>query len=265
MLPLDRTSPLPLYAQLKQRLIGLIARSERGDGRFCTDEELSDLFGVSRDTARQAVAELVADGLLRRARGRGTFIVFPPVEERFNPGMDFAHQWAARGTPMQIVGLVFARQAADAALADLLDVEPGRLVLFIKRVRSAARVPIALDFRYIPDDLVPDWDESCIAQSFLHLLWQRHRLAGGEFAITAGLAGADERAHLHLPSGAPVLIRHLSYQDAAGRRVLAGHTVHRADLARYAIQVPLADAHRPRPEQPAVPAGLHGMIDIQGD
>ena len=72
--PLDRASPLPLYAQIKQRLIGIILRWDRADRRFYSDEQLCALFNVSRDTVRQALSELVHEGLLTRSRGLGTFI-----------------------------------------------------------------------------------------------------------------------------------------------------------------------------------------------
>ena len=52
--PLDRSSPLPLYAQIKQRLMGLILRWDQPDRRFFSDEQLCELFCVSRDTVRQA-------------------------------------------------------------------------------------------------------------------------------------------------------------------------------------------------------------------
>ena len=113
-------------------------------------------------------------------------------------------------------------------------------MLFIKRTRSAARVPVAIDYRYLPADLTADWDESAAAGSPLHLLWQRVDLASGNFAIEAGVAGPEEVEYLHLAAGVPVLIRTLQYRDTEGRQVMAGHTVHRADLVRYSLTVPLS-------------------------
>ena len=67
--------------------------------------------------------------------------------------------------------------------------EPGvdaeRPILFIKRVRAAARVPIAIDYRYLPAELVADWDETSARGSPLHLLWQKMDLRNGDFAIEA--------------------------------------------------------------------------------
>jgi GntR family transcriptional regulator, N-acetylglucosamine utilization regulator len=238
--PLDRASPLPLYAQIKQRLIGIILRWDQTDRRFYSDEQLCALFSVSRDTVRQAVSELVREGLLTRGRGLGTFVTARKLEERFGPGMDFLRQWEAAGTPMQSTLLVFDRRPADDQVGAALGLDAGSLVLFIKRVRAAARVPIAIDYRYLPADLVADWTEEAACGSPLHLLWQRLALRSGDFAIEAGIAGPEEVEYLHLAAGAPVLIRTLSYRDDGGRLVMAGHTVHRGDLVRYSLNVPLS-------------------------
>jgi len=255
--PLDRTSPLPLYAQIKQRLIGLILRWDQPDRRFYSDEQLCTLFCVSRDTVRQALAELVQEGLLRRGRGLGTFVSIRKLEERFGPDMDFMRQWESSGASMQSTLLAFERRPAGAAVATSLGLEAHGVVLFIKRVRAAARVPIAIDYRYIPNDLVADWDETAAQRSPLHLLWRTIELSNGDFAIEAATAGPEEIEYLHLSAGAPVLIRTLRYCDRMGRRVMAGHTVHRGDLVRYSLNVPLSrDGVRPGSD-----AGRNGVHD----
>jgi len=237
--PLDRKSPLPLYAQIKQRLISMILRWDQADRRFYSDEQLCACFCVSRDTVRQAVAELVNEGLLTRSRGLGTFISARKLEERFGPGMDFQKQWAANGTPMQSTLLAFERRPADDQVAEALELQTGAQILFIKRVRSAARVPMAIDYRYLPAELASGWTEKSARGSPLHLLWQRLELRNGDFTIEASLAGPDEAEYLHLTTGSPVLTRTLRYRDHAGRLVMVGHTVHRGDLVRYSLNVPL--------------------------
>lgn len=238
--PLDRASPLPLYAQIKQRLIGIILRWDQPGRRFYSDEQLCAFFCVSRDTVRQALSELVREGLLTRGRGLGTFVSVHKLEERFGPSMDFMRQWAAGGTPIQPTILVFERRPADKQAANALELEIGTPILFIKRTRAAARVPVAIDYRLLPADLVHDWDESSALGSPLHLLWQRVELISGDFGIEAGVAGPEEVEYLHLAAGAPVLIRTLRYRDTSGQLVLAGHTVHRGDLVRYSLNVPLS-------------------------
>ena len=62
----------------------------------------------------------------------------------------------------------------------------------------------------------------------------------GDWQIGARLPTAEEAGLLHLAPGAPVLERAMVYFDRAGRAVLAGATVHRADMARYRLSLALA-------------------------
>src|SRR6185437_17137686 len=90
---LDRGSPIPLYLQIKQYLKRRISAWEPQDDKFFTDAELCGMFHVSRMTVRQAVQELVDDGLLKRARGIGTFLVSRQADEPVVPELD--DRWEA--------------------------------------------------------------------------------------------------------------------------------------------------------------------------
>ncbi len=72
---IDRSSPIPLYYQLAQKLEEEIVLGKyKPNDKFPTDMELSEKFDVSRITVRQALSELISKGLLVRERGRGTFV-----------------------------------------------------------------------------------------------------------------------------------------------------------------------------------------------
>lgn len=76
MTQLDRHSSIPLYVQLSQILKQRILSGEwRGDGgQLPTEPELSAEFNLARGTVRQALSQLEDEGVVRRERGRGTFI-----------------------------------------------------------------------------------------------------------------------------------------------------------------------------------------------
>lgn len=64
------------YRNLAQALRSAIDNGEFADGRqLPTEAELVDRFGLSRQTVRRALQELVAEGLVFRTRGRGTFLM----------------------------------------------------------------------------------------------------------------------------------------------------------------------------------------------
>ena len=74
---LDMASPTPLYHQLYVLLKGLIL-----DGTLLfsqqmpTEEQLAQIFSVSRITAKRAMDELGNENLVERKRGKGTHVVY---------------------------------------------------------------------------------------------------------------------------------------------------------------------------------------------
>ncbi|MGH6914073.1 MAG: GntR family transcriptional regulator, partial [Geminicoccales bacterium] len=113
----DRTSPIPLYVQIKQLLTRRIAAWEHKRANFYTERELCERFGVSRMTVRQALQELAREGFLRRERGSGTFVALEKIEERFTPRMNLRDQWASRGRPMSVRVLAWREATCPAAMA----------------------------------------------------------------------------------------------------------------------------------------------------
>src|ERR1035441_11076940 len=94
----DRASPLPLWAQVLADLSERLAAGDFDPG-FPTDQELVAAYGVSRQTAREAVRRLVDQGLLARERGRGTRVRRLGFEHRPGaPGGPF-YQGEAPGAP----------------------------------------------------------------------------------------------------------------------------------------------------------------------
>ncbi|NLZ70551.1 MAG: GntR family transcriptional regulator [Clostridiaceae bacterium] len=74
-MPLDKHSSVPLYAQLKEVLLARIESGEYQPGeRIPTEMQLCEEMQLSRPTVRQAVSELVNEGLLEIYKGRGTFV-----------------------------------------------------------------------------------------------------------------------------------------------------------------------------------------------
>src|SRR2546426_10941259 len=88
----------PLYRRLLAQL-----RSDIGSGRLRPGDvippelEIARSHGISRHTVRQAIVELAREGLLRRERGRGTFVTPPPIVRSLGSFYSFAHEMKGRG------------------------------------------------------------------------------------------------------------------------------------------------------------------------
>lgn len=80
---IDKSSPIPVYFQLKNDLIKKISNGVWKPGECITSErELCELYSVSRMTIRQAIGELVQEGILIRIKGKGTYVCEPTVKQQ---------------------------------------------------------------------------------------------------------------------------------------------------------------------------------------
>ena len=72
--PIDPADPEPLYQQLRDRLRDKLMEGWPRDRPIPSERHLMQMTGLSRMTVRQAITELVHEGMLRRDHGRGTFV-----------------------------------------------------------------------------------------------------------------------------------------------------------------------------------------------
>ena len=72
---IDRSLPIPVYYQLKILILKQIEQGKLQPGdKVPTEEELCNEYDISRTPVRQALLELVSDGMLTRRAGMGTFV-----------------------------------------------------------------------------------------------------------------------------------------------------------------------------------------------
>lgn len=72
---INKYSDIPLYCQLKNLIIKKIEKGEYPeDSKIPSEQELCEVYNISRPTVRQAVSELTNNGYLFKEKGKGTFV-----------------------------------------------------------------------------------------------------------------------------------------------------------------------------------------------
>jgi GntR family transcriptional regulator len=75
-LPIDPSSPVPLYLQVVEQVSRMIARGALRPGdRLPPVRDLAVRCRINRNTAARAIQELEAAGVVRTRVGQGTFVV----------------------------------------------------------------------------------------------------------------------------------------------------------------------------------------------
>jgi GntR family transcriptional regulator len=149
---LERSNPLPLYYQLKEVLKQQIRAGHLAPHTAIPSEpELVAQYHVSRATVRQALTELVHEGLLYRQHGRGTFVCEPRVQQHTVSELtSLSEELRRRGK--RPGGMLFVSELVRGSqtVRDHLRLTDEEQVVRLERLRTADDTPIAYELNYLP-------------------------------------------------------------------------------------------------------------------
>ncbi len=148
---LERSNPLPLYYQLKEVLKQQIRAGHLAPHTAIPSEpELVAQYHVSRATVRQALTELVHEGLLYRQHGRGTFVCEPRVQQNISELTSFSNDLSRRGKRSSGLLIVSELVRGSQTVRDQLRLMDEEQVVRLERLRTADDAPIAYEVDYLP-------------------------------------------------------------------------------------------------------------------
>ena len=215
------------YAMLARTLRGAILRGRYADGsRLPTEAELATEYRVSRQTVRRAFHDLVAEGMVLRVPGRGTFAAprhgpylrqFGSVEDLMGLSLD---------TRLEVLSPLRRQVDIDAASRLRLDSDAVYRVLFRRRHHDAA---FCLTTVYLPPDIgdalagLPELTmPGTLSEVTVIGMIDAHTgspVAEAEQSITAVAASDTVTVYLDCEPGDPLLRVDRSYTDTSGRLV----------------------------------------------
>jgi len=238
---IDPNSPWPMYQQLQDILKRKIVSEEWPVGTLIpTEQELIQEYQVSRTTVREAIIELVNQGLLQKKQGKGTLVMASRVEEQLEKLTGFAEEVVEKGYKHS-ARLLFGefRKNCFYELA-LLGLPDDAAVFFIDRIRLADNEPIAYERSCWPEDigrLLQQEDLNTAA--FYKVLEEKHGIILKEAneTIHAVNATQSEADMLGIRPGEALLERRRVSYDIYGRAIEHTKTRYRSDKYAYKVNL----------------------------
>ncbi len=227
---------LPRYREIEQALRERIAALKPGDP-LPSDTALCREFGVSRMTARNAVARLAEEGLVNREPGRGSFVAAPASHRRANCLMSFSDEMRRQGRVPRSRLLRRELRPADSVEVRDLRLGEGDLVVSLVRIRLADDAAIALESVALHARSADAVMSADLETGSLHEALRGAGLvpARGRATLTAGAASTDDARLLGIPPGTPLLVERRVIVDLRGRPLESTESRYPAD--RYALDV----------------------------
>lgn len=228
------TSSALKHVTIREYVRELVADSRPG-AAAPSERDLVDRFGVARMTVRHALDALVAEGVLERFPGRGTFVARPRrVRSRVT---GFTEDLERRGLVAESRSIVAVHCAAPLRVAQALELEPGGTVIRWRRLRLADGRPVCLSDTFLNEQLVPRFLDADLPNSlYLELARRGRRPTWAEDAVTAALATADEARLLEIEEGAAVL-RHSRRALWGEQPIELSRTTYRGDAHVISLQL----------------------------
>jgi GntR family transcriptional regulator len=225
---------LPKYYQVKKHLLDFTAAMSPGSP-VPPERELARLYGTSRTTVRQALAELVIEGRLLRMQGKGTFVAKPKVAQSLELA-SYTEGMRQHGLHPQTKILDIGYVTADEQLAALLAVRPGGRLLRVHRLRLADGEPMSIDTSHLPARRFPGLRRQLERHASLYETLRTGygiHLAEAEETIETILADPHDANLLGVDAGIPLLLLSRHAIDTTGQPVEWAQSWYRGDRYKF--------------------------------
>lgn len=239
--PLIPFAPVPLYNQLKELLRAqILDGTYPAESRMPSESELGDQFQVSRITVRQALGDLQKEGLIFKIHGKGTFVAKPKAFQNVSTLQGLAESLAQLGHEVinQLLSVNFI--AADARIAERLQLNEGDNVAEIKRVRLINREPVSLEISYVLADIGEKLQKADLITRDIFLILENDlqlNLGHADLAIDAVLADSELTHALNVEEGAPIMRIERLTHTADGKPIDFEFLYYRGDAFQYRFRI----------------------------
>lgn len=162
---------IPIYLVIENDIKEKINNGGLKEGDLIPSEnELKETYNVSRMTVRQALNNLVNEGLLYRHQGKGTFVSTVKIEKSIQGIRSFTEEMEATNRKVSSKIVSFKEINATKKIAEKLFLKEGEIVYNIERIRYGNEIPVLYEILHIPKNIFPSITKEVFEGSFYEYL-----------------------------------------------------------------------------------------------
>ncbi len=238
---MDKDGPVPLYYQLLNDLRARVSREFNPGDLFPTEESLCTQYGVSRTTVRAAIDVLARENILKRVRGKGTYVQEQKIEQNFFQNLtSFSHEIRVKGMTPSTKVIEFNSGPATEEDVFALNVSLDSSVFRLKRLRFINDQPVVLVITHVPYALCVSLDSYNFENESLYEVLERNfslpvAMARREVEVTQ--ASKDLATALQVKRGTPLLLVKTTAYTREKTAIEYSVAYYRGDRNRFVVEL----------------------------
>lgn len=240
MISIARSSFKPLYLQISDSIREEIETGKIMPGqKIWSERELMQELNVSRNTAQQAIEELVRNGFVSRVQGKGTFAIERKVSYGLQRMSSFSEEMRRKGMQPSSRVISMRQEHPSQSLAQRLRLSADSWVFRLERLRLADGLPMAYHVSHVPMTLCPGIEKFDFTNDSLFSILENQYnliLSWQKQAIRPVIARKEEADLLDIMVGMPLLLADGVAFLEDGTPFESNRILYRSDLYEFTVQ-----------------------------
>ncbi|QQO08967.1 GntR family transcriptional regulator [Breznakiella homolactica] len=228
----------PLFEQFIDIIQQKIISGEYKPGQQLPSErDLAELYGLSRVTIRNAINNMVAEGILTRRHRKGTYVANKKIEHSLGQLIGLIEELAQKHMDIEITVLESGIVPVPQSILNKLSIQNDTKVYKVARLVSTGKEPLAIDYGYLPSNifyLMPEYDPKT-GMIYTMLEKRGYKISTADQIIRADSPAPPEAARLGVSPSSPVLVLERTVYVEGGGPITYSKTIYRADRYEYDV------------------------------
>lgn len=207
--------------------------------------EICEQNEISTTTAKQAIAELVHEGLLYSVQGKGTFVSIPLFSHAkwentlISDEMRLATRIRSMGKEFKAVPVSFDTITCPATIAELLQIDEGSSVFRIRRLKVIDKTPMLIETTYINEAICGGLDRKDMSRSLFRTLKEEYGivLKRSKETLTPVFLNSANAALLENDPGSLALVNERISYSSGSSPVLYARSIIRGDMCKQYVDL----------------------------
>lgn len=199
---------VPLYKQVKEKILREINEQMKEGDLLPTEPEMEEKYQVSRITVRKAIDDLVLEGFVTKEQGRGTFVRSTKIVQDASSITSWTEEMHLKGKTPDTQKLKLFAVSPSRKMKQNLKLAANEEIICVERIRLVDGEPIALMFNYLRSKFIPGFlDKGFTRESLYEELEENYDIVLEEATeqIRARLVTDLEASALNIPPDEAVM------------------------------------------------------------